>query len=154
MRISQHIYQLANEKNIDWPKIVVGILPTILVFAGYGPQFYEIYRIKLVRGISLIFLVIDILGAAFSATSLVFSPPPFDILAASVYLIVVMLNSVIIILYYILNWIHRKNSNEYNDDKSNDHINIPSNNLSNNPSNNPSNEIITEIIIEDKTDKH
>ncbi|RIB18829.1 PQ loop repeat-domain-containing protein [Gigaspora rosea] len=126
--------RLANKKNIDWPKTVTGIIPTVLVFIGYVPQFYEIYRRKIVCGISLIFLAIDMLGAAFSALCLAFNPPPFDAYAASFYFAIFTLDLIIFILYYLFNWMHKKNCINNN----------------NGIDNNLNNDEIVEIIIDDK----
>lgn len=54
-------------------------------------------------GISLIFLFIDLCGGVFSALSLIFSPPPFDILASISYGCVVVLEIGIFLLVPVLN---------------------------------------------------
>lgn len=54
-------------------------------------------------GISLIFLLVDLLGGVFSFLSLVWTPPPFDILACVSYSGVVALEIGIFILAAILN---------------------------------------------------
>ncbi|CAG8577332.1 3983_t:CDS:2, partial [Paraglomus occultum] len=62
--------KIANEKGITWPKTTLGIIPTVILLCGFIPQFYEIYRAKMVQGVSLIFIALDISGAAFSTLSL------------------------------------------------------------------------------------
>ncbi|CAG8659390.1 11697_t:CDS:2, partial [Dentiscutata heterogama] len=81
---------------------------------------------------------IDMLGAALSALSLAFCPPPFDAFAATCYLTIFTLDLIIIILYYLLDLMHKKNSNSHN----------------NREGNNSSNDEITEIIIDDKLNKN
>lgn len=54
-------------------------------------------------GISLIFLLVDLLGGVFSFLSLVWTPPPFDILACVSYSGVVALEIGIFVLAAILN---------------------------------------------------
>lgn len=56
-----------------------------------------------VVGISLVFLTIDLLGGVWSLLSLVFSPPPFDPLAAVSYSSVVVLELGIFFLAAVLN---------------------------------------------------
>ncbi|CAJ0756693.1 8301_t:CDS:2 [Entrophospora sp. SA101] len=60
----------SNKHNVKWPEVLVGILSVVLLTSGFMMQFIEIYRIKLVRGVSLIFLTIDMLGSVFSIVSL------------------------------------------------------------------------------------
>ncbi|CAG8593708.1 4501_t:CDS:2, partial [Cetraspora pellucida] len=96
----------ANEKNIKWPETVSGILPIILCFTGYIPQFYQIYCEKIVHGISFLFLAMDIFINSLYTISLAFRPPPFEVLASLLYLFVVTLDLLIIFLYYLLNWIN------------------------------------------------
>ncbi|RIB19431.1 PQ loop repeat-domain-containing protein [Gigaspora rosea] len=126
--------RLAEKKNIDWPKTVSGIIPTILSFIGYVPQYYEIYCRKIVCGISLIFLAIEMLGAAFSVLSLAFNPPPFNTYAALLYFAMFTMDLIIFILYYLLNWMHKKNFIDNN----------------NGIDSNLNNDEIAETIIDDK----
>nr|CAG8475020.1 8067_t:CDS:2 [Entrophospora candida] len=102
----------SNKHNVKWPEVLVGILSVVLLTSGFMMQFIEIYRIKLVRGVSLIFLTIDMLGSVFSIVSLVFRPPPFDLLASFTYVSVLVCDVVIIILYYLLNWIDSRRCHE------------------------------------------
>jgi PQ loop repeat len=53
------------------------------------PQFYEIRKHRAVLGISLLFMVIDLLGGVFSILSLVFKRQ-VDVLAAVAYSLVVV----------------------------------------------------------------
>lgn len=83
------------------------------------PQYYEIWKLREVQGISLIFLSLDILGGCLAASALFFRPeldyvglvrtfrhilaPAVLTSGQSTYLVVVMLDLVIIILSFILN---------------------------------------------------
>lgn len=71
------------------------------------PQYWEIYRLKEVVGISLIFMAIDIAGGLFSLLSLVFREE-FDIAACVSYTLVVVLDGLVVILAFILNPIARR----------------------------------------------
>lgn len=83
--------------------LALGILAAIFVAGGLLPQYYEVWKYRAVIGISLIFLFIDLCGGVFSALSLVFSPPPFDVLASVSYGCVVVLEIGIFLLVPILN---------------------------------------------------
>ncbi|POY71519.1 hypothetical protein BMF94_5440 [Rhodotorula taiwanensis] len=80
-----------------------GVLAAILIIAGLLPQYWEVWKYKAVVGISLVFLTIDLLGGVWSLLSLVFSPPPFDPLAAVSYSSVVVLELGIFFLAAVLN---------------------------------------------------
>ena len=54
----------------------------MLIVVGLVPQYYEIYKFKEVKGISLLFLAFDCLGGVFSLLSLVFKES-FDSIAAA-----------------------------------------------------------------------
>ncbi|THH09927.1 hypothetical protein EW145_g1689 [Phellinidium pouzarii] len=77
-------------------------MTSILLAMGLLPQYWEIFRLGEVRGISITFIVIDTLGGVFSLLSLVFKPK-FDILAGVAYSLVVVLDSAVVILAIILN---------------------------------------------------
>ncbi|KAG4300606.1 hypothetical protein PCANB_003092 [Pneumocystis canis] len=99
------IYKLMY-RGINWPIETIGIISSILVCIGLLPPYYDIYIHKAVRGISFIFLLIDIGGAVFSFLSLFFEPK-FDVLAAISYCSVVVLELGIIFCDYyfkILEW--------------------------------------------------
>lgn len=57
----------------------------------YRPQYYEIYRLGEVKGISMLFMAVDALGGVFSLLSLVFKEK-MDVLAAVAYSLVVVSN--------------------------------------------------------------
>jgi uncharacterized protein with PQ loop repeat len=56
-----------------------------------SPQFVEIYKLKEVRGISLLFMAVDIAGGVFSLLSLAFKEH-MDYIAAISYLGVIVSN--------------------------------------------------------------
>ena len=64
-----------------WTK-TMGITGAVLIVVGLVPQFYEIWKWKEVKGISLLFLAIDCAGGVFSLLSLVFKES-FDGIAAA-----------------------------------------------------------------------
>ena len=53
------------------------------------PQYYEIYKHKEVIGVSILFMVVDMMGGVFSVLSLVFKTE-FDVIAAVTYCLVVV----------------------------------------------------------------
>lgn len=60
----------------------MGIVGAVLIVVGLVPQYYEIWKFKEVKGISLLFLAIDCAGGVFSLLSLVFKES-FDGIAAA-----------------------------------------------------------------------
>lgn len=60
----------------------MGVVGAVLIVVGLVPQFYEIWKFKEVKGISLLFLAIDCAGGVFSLLSLVFKES-FDGIAAA-----------------------------------------------------------------------
>ncbi|TFK74939.1 hypothetical protein BDN72DRAFT_600522 [Pluteus cervinus] len=66
-----------------------GILSAILISLALLPQYWEIFKHKEVIGISITFMIIDLLGGVFSVLSLVFKEK-FDILAAISYTMAVV----------------------------------------------------------------
>lgn len=65
-----------------------GIFSSILLSAALLPQYHEIFKRKEVVGISIAFMLIDILGGIFSDLSLMFKEE-FDIIAGVAYSLVV-----------------------------------------------------------------
>ena len=55
----------------------------------HSPQYYEIYKYREVKGISIPFMTIDLLGGVFSDLSLIFKPK-FDVIAGVAYSLVVV----------------------------------------------------------------
>ncbi|KAG8821622.1 hypothetical protein FRB91_005033 [Serendipita sp. 411] len=84
-----------------------GIFSGVLISVALIPQFIEIYRLREVRGISLLFLIVDISGGVFSMLSLGFKRH-MDWVAAVTYLGVIILDGAIILLAVILNPLARK----------------------------------------------
>jgi len=74
----------AYERGISAPVKLFGILSVVIIAMGLLPQYWEIYKLGEVRGISYIFIVIDMLGGILNDLSLAFSSE-FDGLAAASY---------------------------------------------------------------------
>jgi len=91
----------------DRPLQFFGVMTAILLFAGLIPQYYEIWKLKEVRGVSMLFMLVDGLGGLFSFLSLVFEPPLDPLLSFS-YMSVVVLDSGVMLLKVILNPIARR----------------------------------------------
>ncbi|KAI9351582.1 hypothetical protein DFJ73DRAFT_831300 [Zopfochytrium polystomum] len=77
--------------------VIVSTAPFIVII-GLVPQFFDIFKQKSCKGISPIFLGLDILGGLFSIASLLFHEPPFDVVTALSYIGVVILDTVIVVL--------------------------------------------------------
>ncbi|KAG8812690.1 NAD-dependent histone deacetylase sir2 [Serendipita sp. 399] len=79
-----------------------GVFSGVLISVALIPQFIEIYRLREVRGISLLFLAVDISGGVFSMLSLGFKKH-MDWVAAITYLGVIILDGAIVLLSVVLN---------------------------------------------------
>ncbi|KAJ3140904.1 hypothetical protein HK101_003435 [Irineochytrium annulatum] len=84
--------------------IVIRSLGPLLVIGGFLPQFVDIFKAKSCFGISPIFVFLDILGGVFSILSLVFHPPPFDIISSLSYAGVIFMDLIITLLGWIYGW--------------------------------------------------
>ncbi|EIN09652.1 PQ-loop-domain-containing protein [Punctularia strigosozonata HHB-11173 SS5] len=91
----------------DAPVKVFGILAAIMISSALLPQYWEIYKHGEVIGISIIFMTVDMLGGVFNLLSLVFKTK-LDTLAAISYSLVVALDGLVILLYFILNPLARR----------------------------------------------
>ncbi|KZT59489.1 hypothetical protein CALCODRAFT_493632 [Calocera cornea HHB12733] len=89
-------------ENDNRPLEFFGVMTALLVFLGLMPQFYEIWKLKEVPGISTSFMVIDGMGGLFSALSLAFKESIDPLLAFS-YISVIILDALVISLKLILN---------------------------------------------------
>ncbi|ORY23042.1 hypothetical protein BCR39DRAFT_550133 [Naematelia encephala] len=71
---SGSVYALwAGQNNgTDAPVLFYGYMSAVLLAVALLPQYYEIYKLKEVVGISLVFMAVDILGGIFSFLSLFF----------------------------------------------------------------------------------
>lgn len=92
----------AVEHGIDAPVKLFGILSVLAIAGGLLPQYWEIYKLKEVMGVSYTFICIDMLGGILNALSLAFAEH-FDGLAAASYIAVTVMDSVIIFAAIILN---------------------------------------------------
>ncbi|KAJ2930662.1 hypothetical protein H1R20_g6433, partial [Candolleomyces eurysporus] len=90
------IRPMQNHRSKEIATSFFGIASCVLISVALIPQYYEIYKLKAVVGISLLFLAVDITGGVFNDLSLVFAER-FDVLAAVSYSLVIVLDSVIIV---------------------------------------------------------
>lgn len=74
----------AKERDLEWPLILMAVLAAVLLAAGVGSHYVDIYLHRTVRGISFIFVAIDALGDVFSLLSVIFQPR-LDILGMVIY---------------------------------------------------------------------
>ncbi|KAI0075326.1 PQ-loop-domain-containing protein, partial [Panus rudis PR-1116 ss-1] len=84
------------------PTQFFGIFSSIIVALALLPQYWEIYKHKEVIGISIWFMLIDLLGGVFNDLSLAFKSD-FDVIAGVTYSLVVLLDGIVILLALILN---------------------------------------------------
>lgn len=82
---NQPVYERGNNA----PVTVLGIVASVMIGGGLLPQYYEIWKHKEVIGISIPFMLVDLLGGIFNDLSLVFKEE-FDVLAGVCYSIVVV----------------------------------------------------------------
>ncbi|AFR93270.1 integral membrane protein [Cryptococcus neoformans] len=103
------VYALwAGHRNgVEWPTLMYGYLSAVLLALGLLPQYWEIYKYREVIGISILFMAIDILGGVFSFLSLLFRKD-LDIAGFVSYALVVVLDGIIVALYFILNPIAKR----------------------------------------------
>ncbi|KAI0308510.1 hypothetical protein OF83DRAFT_238377 [Amylostereum chailletii] len=85
-----------------------------MISVALFPQYYEIYKHRAVVGISVTFMVVDLLGGVFSDLSLVFKED-FDVLASITYSLVVLLDGIVVIAAIILNPLARRRERQRRD---------------------------------------
>ncbi|KAF8980027.1 hypothetical protein BGZ46_004740 [Entomortierella lignicola] len=73
--------------NVKGTVDAAGILPVVLLGIGFFPQYYDIFQLRSVVGVSMVFIAGDAAGSVFSLISLAFRDK-FDLLAAMNYIIV------------------------------------------------------------------
>ncbi|KZT03515.1 uncharacterized protein LAESUDRAFT_704493 [Laetiporus sulphureus 93-53] len=100
-------YRKGNTRGVEF----FGILSSIMISLALLPQYYEIYQLREVIGISIPFMTIDMLGEVFSNLSLAFKSS-FDVVAGVTYSIVFtwlqVMDGLIILLALILNPLARR----------------------------------------------
>ncbi|KAK8869821.1 hypothetical protein IAR55_000389 [Kwoniella newhampshirensis] len=95
------------DRGVMWPIQMYGYISAVLLAVALLPQYWEIYKMREVVGISMLFMIVDILGGVFSFSSL-FVRADLDVAAFVSYALVVVLDSVVIILAMILNPIAKR----------------------------------------------
>ncbi|KAJ7245217.1 PQ loop repeat-domain-containing protein [Mycena rebaudengoi] len=80
----------------------LGIFSAVLISLALLPQYTEIWQHREVVGISMAFMVVDMLGGVFSDLSLAFKDR-FDIIAGITYSLVVVLDGFVVLAALILN---------------------------------------------------
>ncbi|KAJ7489675.1 PQ loop repeat-domain-containing protein [Mycena galericulata] len=80
----------------------LGIFSSVLIALALIPQFMEIWRHREVVGISLVFMLVDMMGGLFSDLSLAFKGK-FDVTIGVTYSLVVLLDGIIFLAALILN---------------------------------------------------
>ena len=97
----------AREKGTEWPLMFMAILSAILLSAGVLRHYWDIYKTRSVRGLSLTFVGIDALGDLTSLLSLLFEPT-LDILGMVIYGSELILWIGIMICVVVFNLVLRK----------------------------------------------
>ncbi|KAL7420906.1 hypothetical protein Q5752_004860 [Cryptotrichosporon argae] len=93
----------AGERNgTTAPQQFYGWLASALLVLGLLPQYYEIYKLRRVVGISVAFMATDMLGGVFSFLSLFFRAT-FDYTAFCQYALIVVGDGIIVVLALMLN---------------------------------------------------
>lgn len=94
-------------RGVEWPIQMYGWITSALLILGLLPQYFEIWKHREVLGISIMFMMVDIFGGVFSGISLFFRTQ-LDTTALVQYLLVVVLDGLVVVLYFILNPIQRR----------------------------------------------
>jgi len=63
------------ESAINWPLLMLGLVPAMLLTVAYLMQFYEIYRTRNPFGLDMTFLLVDMLGAVCFVVSVALQRP-------------------------------------------------------------------------------
>jgi hypothetical protein len=74
----------AKEEEVQWPVTFMAVLAAILLAAGVGRHYWDIWTMRTVRGISFLFVGIDAMGDLTSLIS-VFFQPELDVLGMVIY---------------------------------------------------------------------
>lgn len=74
----------AKRDGVLWPLTLMAVLAALLLCAGVGRHYWDIWKMRTVRGISFVFVGIDALGDLTSLISVSFQPK-LDILAMMIY---------------------------------------------------------------------
>lgn len=74
----------AKKNGVGWPVILMAVLAAVLLCAGVGRHYWDIWKMRTVRGISFLFVGIDALGDLTSLIS-VFFQPELDVLGMVIY---------------------------------------------------------------------
>lgn len=74
----------AQEDGVRWPVIFMAVLAAVLLCAGVARHYWDIWKMRTVRGISFLFVGIDALGDLTSLIS-VFFQPDMEILGMVIY---------------------------------------------------------------------
>ena len=64
----------AKEDGVSWPVTLMAVLAAVLLCAGVGRHYWDIWKMRTVRGISFLFVGIDALGDLTSLISVLFQP--------------------------------------------------------------------------------
>ncbi|KAI0358029.1 PQ-loop-domain-containing protein [Trametes cingulata] len=94
----QPAYRNGNSRPLQF----FGIFSSVLIAVALLPQYWEIYKHKEVVGISIVFMLVDMLGGVFSDLSLAFKEH-FDIVASVTYSLVVVMDAIVIVCALVLN---------------------------------------------------
>lgn len=95
------------DNGVEWPVQMYGWITSALFAIGLFPQYYEIWKHGEVLGISILFMMVDVSGGVFSGISLFFRST-FDSTAFVQYMLIVVLDGLVIVLYFVLNPIQRR----------------------------------------------
>jgi uncharacterized protein with PQ loop repeat len=87
-------FAAASANNVAWVIDAMGIIPTVIAVFGYFPQYVELYKTRNPHGVSLVFLTIDLIGAAFAIAAL-FLADEFIIVASLLYFSIALCSSIL-----------------------------------------------------------
>lgn len=76
--------RIAQQRDVQWPTTLMGVLAGVLLCAGVSCEYYDIWKTGSVRGISFLFCGIDAAGDIFSLASVIFQSH-YDYVAIALY---------------------------------------------------------------------
>ncbi|KAJ7464408.1 PQ loop repeat-domain-containing protein, partial [Mycena latifolia] len=97
----RHAYDARTDAGVRGTQFI-GIFSSVLIALALFPQYVEIWRHREVVGISVLFILVDMLGGVFSDLSLAFKVK-FDVIAGVTYTIAAVMDAVVLIAALILN---------------------------------------------------
>jgi uncharacterized protein with PQ loop repeat len=99
-------FSAASNHNVAWVIDAMGVIPTVIAVLGYFPQYVELYKTRNPYGLSLLFLIIDLVGSGFAIAALCLTNE-FLVVAALLYCSIALCSLILstsVVTLRILRW--------------------------------------------------